>query len=98
MHCCELMEERVGDGETAIVYASKFREYGIRVIDEGTSFIAIRFCPWCGTTLAPSLRNEWFQELDSSGFEAVSPDIPEAYQSDLWWNRKEAVPEETDAT
>ena len=26
-------------------------EFGIRVHDGGTSFVAIRFCPWCGTSL-----------------------------------------------
>jgi hypothetical protein len=26
-------------------------EYGIRVHDGGTSYVAIRFCPWCGTDL-----------------------------------------------
>jgi len=26
-------------------------EFGIRVHDGGTSFVTIRFCPWCGSNL-----------------------------------------------
>ena len=28
-------------------------EFGIRIHDGGTSFVTIRFCPWCGSDLMP---------------------------------------------
>jgi hypothetical protein len=46
-HFCSDMADRIRD-ETAISYVPKFREYGISVLDGGSSFIVLRFCPWCG--------------------------------------------------
>ncbi len=45
--CCESMRINI-DGETAINYIPKFREYGIDVCDGGSSHLIINFCPWCG--------------------------------------------------
>jgi hypothetical protein len=41
------MAERISDEET-IRYIAKFREYGVRVLDGGSSYVVLRFCPWCG--------------------------------------------------
>jgi hypothetical protein len=60
-HCCERMTEQVlhqctvhsdlSDCPDALVgYFDS--EYGIRVLDGGTSFVVIRHCPWCGAQLA----------------------------------------------
>jgi len=54
-HCCERMNLNDGEG-AAILYISKFNEYGIPVLDGGSSYITLEFCPWCGTKLPPSKR------------------------------------------
>src|SRR5450432_834507 len=88
MHCCVKMTESL-KGETAIVFVPKFREYGISVFDGGSSFVAIRFCPWCATPLPASLRDEWFNALEKLGLDANSEDIPREFLTEAWW-RKEA--------
>jgi hypothetical protein len=58
------MERFANDDETAIIYIQKFREYGIRVLDGGSSFIVINFCPWCGKNLPASLRDEYVESVE----------------------------------
>ena len=57
-HCCEEMKVHLDNGEAAINYIAKFREYGIKYLDGGTSFQQILYCPWCGTKLPESLRDQ----------------------------------------
>ncbi|RZU40289.1 DUF6980 family protein [Edaphobacter modestus] len=64
-HCCERMTLLLNDGEgAAIIYNSKFDEYGIPVLDGGSSYITLEFCPWCGAKLPPSKRDEYFGRLE----------------------------------
>lgn len=85
-HCCATMSSNLAGGETAIVYEAKFREYGISVLDGGSSFILINHCPWCGTVLPDTLRARWFKEVESRGFEVGDQNIPSELTSDAWWN------------
>ena len=56
----------LNDGEgAAIIYVSKLDEYGIPVLDGGSSYITLDFCPWCGTKLPPSKRDQYFNELEA---------------------------------
>jgi hypothetical protein len=65
-HCCERMNLHLNDGEgAAIRYVPEFDEYGIPVLDGGTSYIALNFCPWCGAKLPASKRDEYFDKLES---------------------------------
>jgi hypothetical protein len=84
-HCCDMMESNLRDGETAIRYYPKFREYGILVLDGGSSFVQIRHCPWCGKPLPASLRNEWFEIIEAKGLEPEDAAIPQEMTSDAWW-------------
>ena len=86
-HCCDLMERNLKEGETAIRYDAKFREYGIPVLDGGSSTIKIIFCPWCGQKLPESFRDKWFEVLASKNLEADDPAIPEDMHSDVWWKQ-----------
>lgn len=79
------MDEAISAGETCLVYNPKFREYGLSVLDGGTSYILITFCPWCGTKLPQPLRDEWFDRLERMGLEPNDPQIPEDMQTDAWW-------------
>jgi hypothetical protein len=85
-HCCAMMSSNLAGGETAIVYEPKFREYGISVLDGGSSFILINHCPWCGTVLPDTLRVRWFKEVESRGFEVGDQNVPTELTSDAWWN------------
>ena len=86
-HCCDMMERNLSEGETAIRYIAKFREYGIPVLDGGSSMIVIRFCPWCGADLPESLSDEWFELLASKNLELDDPAIPEDMLTDAWWKQ-----------
>ena len=89
VHCCDQMRDRLADGETAIRYWPKFREYGIPVLDGGDSVITIRFCPWCGVRLPESLRMEWFDRLERLGLEPDDPAVPAAMQTAEWWRQND---------
>jgi hypothetical protein len=46
------MNLHLTDGEgAAILYYPKPGDYGIPVLDGGTSYIVLDFCPWCGAKL-----------------------------------------------
>jgi hypothetical protein len=68
-HCCERMEEGLkldcsqhADEfecpDSLVYYADRSNEYGLIVHDGGTSYIVIRYCPWCGAKLPESKRHE----------------------------------------
>tara|TARA_R110002096_G_scaffold350395_3_gene543621 strand:+ start:68068 stop:68355 length:288 start_codon:yes stop_codon:yes gene_type:complete len=84
-HCCDELRIHLSAGEVAINYVPRFREYGIRIVDRGTSKQLIKFCPWCGHDFPDSLRDEWFDRLDDLGLEPDDPGVPEAMKSDKWW-------------
>ena len=39
-HCCEQM-----------TYISRTKEYGVPIRDGGSSFLVMKYCPWCGKEL-----------------------------------------------
>jgi len=99
-HCCARMVDAVNSTcdqhpdrydcpDALVAYVPQFREYGLIVHDGGgapnASHVGIAFCPWCGSELPPSLRDEWFDELDRLGLVPESEDFPEALRSDAWW-------------
>jgi hypothetical protein len=86
--CCAAMAEHITDN--TIKYYPKFREYGIPIIDGGTSFIEILYCPWCGQQLPCSLRGRWFDLLDEMGIECDEINrIPEDMNTDAWWAKRQ---------
>lgn len=70
-------------------YWPKFDEYGLPIVDGGTSVSLLRFCPWCGGVLPESRRDQWFNELEEMG---IDPDhqieIPMRYMTDGWCRQK----------
>lgn len=87
--CCESMQINI-DGDTAIRYIPKFREYGIAICDGGSSFQVINYCPWCGKKLPKSLRNEWFDIVyDELKLDDMDDDnLPEDMKTSTWWINK----------
>ncbi|WP_145526100.1 DUF6980 family protein [Yersinia rohdei] len=100
-HCCERMETQVNYKcedhadpfscpDNLIYYSPHFDEYGLIIHDGGPSYSHISFCPWCGTKLPESRRDEWYDTLASMGFDDPSEqDIPEEFDSDRWYRKKD---------
>lgn len=87
-HCCEEMSHAIREGEIAIRYVDKFREYGIAILDGGTAHQVIQYCPWCGAKLPLSLRDEWFARLQDLGLEPGDAAIPKSMKNSEWWKKK----------
>lgn len=96
-HCCEDMIRHTGKlcgvhtdpyecPDQVIIYSDVFDEYGLIVHDGGRSSYDISFCPFCGSQLPKSKRDQWFDELEFPGFESPLSDegVPEKYKSSLW--------------
>lgn len=102
--CCNDMENNIyhidqkdnfdknDQNDQAVYFSSKFNEYGIPIHDgengRATSYILIQYCPWCGKKLPDSMREEWFERLESLGFESPFEDfdkIPSEYKSSEWY-------------
>ena len=69
IHCCAEMKAHLESGDLHLHYNPKFREYGIGYADDGISVQLLSFCPWCGSSLPVSLREKWFDELESLGID-----------------------------
>ena len=85
-HCCSDMEMMINE-ERSVVYVPKFREYGFPILDGGSSFLIMKYCPWCGGKLPTSLKSEYFRILKELGIEypCRESELPEEMRSDKWW-------------
>lgn len=88
IYTCSEMARHIAEGEVALTYIPKFREFGIKVLDGGESIQSIHCCPWCGKSLPKSLRDKWFERLDLLGLEPGDPAIPEELCSEVWWQKE----------
>lgn len=99
--CCAEMEEALrnvceehaGDPfacpDMLIAYSPAFDEYGLIIHDGSGSTLAISACPFCGTKLPASRRDEWFDRLEALGFDdPLAADIPAEYRSSAWWRKE----------
>ncbi len=84
-YCCTQMEHLLLSQEIGLIYIAKYREYGLDYQDGGSAFQIIHFCPWCGTKLPTSLRNEWHDRLEAEGIDALDLNIPIEFESEEWW-------------
>jgi hypothetical protein len=84
--CCSQMETAVHDPNIPVIFTPKFREFGIRILDGGTSSLAIVFCPWCGQKLPDSLRDDWFDKLEQLGVDPYGKDIPAEFTDERWYS------------
>ena len=86
MFCCDDMETHVENGEIAVRYFARFREYGIGYVDDPDTVVLITHCPWCGEELPESLRDEWYEAIDELRLEPDAEDeIPPEFLCDDWW-------------
>lgn len=97
-HCCRQMTGRLEHvcsqhpdpfecPDHLVIFAPRFREYGLIVHDGGTGVIPIRFCPWCGSTLPAPLRDRWFDELHQQGIDPLRDTVPPRYLDHSWWSQ-----------
>ena len=84
----------LADPDLPLSFNPKFREFGIRYLDGGSSVQVIDYCPFCGVRLPESLREAWFDRLDRLGFEPDDPRLPKEMQSDAWWCIKGLAPDQ----
>lgn len=82
------MEAAIQDSDLPVRFVPKFREYGIDILDGGTSYQSINFCPWCGAKLPHSLRKEWFDHLENIGIDPADGVIPDKYRDHAWYSSK----------
>lgn len=102
-HCCTAMTEAVtyrcpqhpdpfDCGDSVVYYSAMFNEYGLIIYDGGASYLLIPHCPWCGTALPASRRDDWFEALEQQGFSnPLGDEIPKAFQTDAWYNPQRKV-------
>lgn len=81
------MQGSLENEDLAVAYTDKFREYGIRYLDDMLSVQTITHCPWCGTKFPASLRAEWFDELDHRSLNPED-DLPEELTTGQWWRTR----------
>ena len=83
--CCRRMERAVELPESPVTYDSRFREFAIRLLDEGPSYLQLIYCPWSGDKLPESLRERWFDELERRGIDPWGDAVPEKFSDDRWY-------------
>ena len=95
-HCCERMlteitrrcddhPDRLQCPDCLVHYDPCFDEYGLIVHDGGSSTVLMAYCPWCGTTLPKSKRDQWYDVLEAQGINPNEDKIPPAFEDDTWW-------------
>lgn len=87
--CCAELQRAVEDPDIPIVYTPKFREFGLRVLDGGSSSILLSYCPWSGTKLPSSLRDAWFDELERRGINPHADNIPDEFLDERWYKERD---------
>jgi hypothetical protein len=62
---CDQHPDRFDCPDCLIHYSPRTRMYGLIVHDGGSSFVVIRFCPWCGNRLPDHNESDGGIEGDS---------------------------------
>ena len=97
-HSCDLIDLFLEDPRIPIYYDSTYREYYIPLLKKNRNIITaaqcIDYCPWCGTKLPKSVREEWFDILekeygiDHPRYDEQEKLIPEEFKTDEWWKKR----------
>jgi len=84
--CCDKMRLAITSDDVPMIYVPKLREFGIRVLDGGTSYIELLYCPWSGDKLPASLRDHWFDELERRGIDPGTDEVPPEFLDHRWYS------------
>lgn len=80
---CEEHSDPFACADALIVYNEIMNEYGLIIHDGTASYLLIDCCPWCGTRLPASARDQWFDEVDALDLgDGVPP--PAQFLSGAW--------------
>lgn len=60
----------------------------MRILDGGSSYVRLQYCPWCGVALSTSLRDRWFDELDARGIDPDVDEVPLEFTDSRWYRDK----------
>ena len=86
---CDIHKDPFNCPDKLVYFHDKFDEYGLIIHDGGTSSVNFGYCPWCGTKLAESKRDLWFDTLENLGFDdPFEQEIPKKFNSDEWYRNK----------
>lgn len=89
MKVCRDLLNTINSDESPIRYIKKYREFGILILDGGTSMMIIKYCPYCGEKLPEQLRDKWFGELEKLGIlDPFNNKVPAEFHSDRWWKKR----------
>lgn len=83
--CCERLDASLKARKSVLLSLPKVREFGLRVLDGGSSCITLLFCPYCGSKFPESLSDRWFEEIERLGLEPGDAAIPDKYRTAEWW-------------
>lgn len=83
--CCPDMGRAAQDPEIPVIYTPKFREFGMEILDGGSSSLLLKFCPWCGRRLPESLRDAWFERLEQLGVDPYGQEVPAEFSDQRWY-------------
>ena len=92
-YCCALLVDSIEDLRTCVGYSPSMREYYISLKDP-IVVDTIAYCPWCGTKLPESLRDQYFDTLKQEynidndiDAEEVGT-LPAEFKTDAWWKKR----------
>jgi hypothetical protein len=112
-HCCPDMAARIGLARRTagtvpvLIWTAMWNEYAIGVGADRPHYysadirwerVPIKRCPWCGTRLPRSRREDWHRTLNALGFDDPgNQDVPADYDTDAWWRSLEDTDDRPDS-
>ena len=87
----------INDPRIPIKYIPRLREYYIPLIEFGVETRVkqgICYCPWCGVKLPESVRDQYFDILETEYGIELNLDMheqegfPEEFKTDEWWKKR----------
>ena len=94
-HCCAEMTAQanmsfpyaesplMGSTDKRIHWSPVFNEYGL-ICQPSAEVLKINNCPFCGSLLPKSRRDEWFERLEREGWRTWGDPIPEGLLCYEW--------------
>jgi hypothetical protein len=82
---CDMHADPFDCPDVPIIFHKILGEYGIPVRDDGTSYLLISHCHWCGIGLPESCRDLWFDTIEAAGFaNTPTAPLPERFRTAQW--------------
>jgi hypothetical protein len=94
-HCCEAMTHQaslsspfaesplLGTTDKRVYWSPLLNEYGL-ICQPSPEILQIAFCPFCGSELPPSRRDEWFRKLEATGWKTWGDPVPDFMFTENW--------------